>query len=422
MTQDKALEILKSGRNVFLTGEPGAGKSYTINLFTEYLRSMGRYADVTASTGIAATHINGQTIHSWSGIGIKDKVTEKDIDQIMKKSYVIRRILSAQVLIIDEISMLNGDAIDSVDKVCRAVRGSAEFMTDTKDKPFGGLQVIFVGDFFQLPPIKSEKFAFQSNAWLAADPRVCYLDEQHRQSDEKFLDLLKSLRDGKIEKRHIAILKSRNIPAPEGITRLFTHNRDVDHVNTQELAKLDGEKRTYHMGSSGIDFLIATLKKNCLSPERLDLKIGAKVMFTRNERRNKDRDFEEPRYVNGTMGKIISMDDGRVVVLTKEGIEIEAIYEEWVIEEKDIRKAMIKQIPLRLAYAITVHKCQGMSLDSATMDLGSAFEYGQGYVALSRVRSLEGLYLEGLNKMALEMHPTVIKKDGMFRSISKAAI
>lgn len=411
MTQDKALEVLKSGQNVFLTGEPGAGKSYVINLFTEYLLSMGRY--------IAATHIKGQTIHSWSGIGIKDKVTERDINAIMGKHYVVQRILNAEVLIIDEVSMLNGDAIDSVDKVCRAARGAADFMGNAGEKPFGGLQVIFVGDFFQLPPIKSDKFAFQSNAWLAADPKVCYLDEQHRQSDAIFLDLLTSLRNGTIEKRHIDILKSRNIPAPEGITRLFTHNKDVDYVNTQELAKIEGDKRVYRMASSGIDFLIATLKKNCLSPEELHLKIGAKVMFTRNEARSKERYFEDPRYVNGTIGEVVAMNDGHVVVLTNDGIEVVAMYEEWCIEDRGITKASIRQIPLRLAYAITVHKCQGMSLDTATMDLGKAFEYGQGYVALSRVRSLEGLYLEGLNEMALMMHPEVVKKDGMFRSISE---
>ena len=420
MKQLQALEILKSGKNVFLTGEPGAGKSYTINLFNDWLKQKGRYPAITASTGIAATHINGVTIHSWAGIGIKEVLTERDLKAIAEKEYVARRILSTGILIIDEISMINGQTLDNVDKVCRHIRAMNGM--DNYNTPFGGLQVIFVGDFFQLPPVskgdKQAKFAFQSDAWLAAEPQICYLTEQHRQEDQKFLDVLTALRAGKLGKKHIMALTNRKRKAPADITRLFTHNADVDRVNDEELSKIEGKMHRYQMLASGIPFLVDTLKKSCLSPETLDLKIGAPVMFTRNDQQT---DGVPGQYVNGTLGTVVAYNEKNFpIVETKDGrrISIQA-RQSWSIEEYGAVKASIEQIPLRLAWAITVHKCQGMSLDAATMDLSKSFEYGQGYVALSRVRSLDGLYLEGINSRALEMHPVVVEKDGMFRKLSE---
>lgn len=415
MKQAEALEVLKSGKNVFLTGEPGAGKSYTINLFQDWARQNGIYPDITASTGIAATHIGGQTIHSWSGIGIKDRITEADIRHTMEKQYVVERLLACKVLIIDEVSMLNAATIDAVDALMRGIRSRLLYKPELEGQAFGGVQVIFVGDFFQLPPVSKNgptKFAFESQAWLTASPVICYLTEQHRQEDGEFLEILTALRAGTFGKKHAARLAKCKREAPKDITRLFTHNADVDRVNADELAKLKGEKRTFSMTQSGVPFLCDVLRKNCLSPDELELKIGAPVMFTKNER--------EGLYVNGTLGEVAGfIDHNGVRVRLKDGREVALIgRQDWSIIEHGITKATISQLPLRLAWAITVHKCQGMSLDAATMDLGRAFEYGQGYVALSRVRSLEGLYLEGINAKALEMHPTVVERDGMFRKLS----
>ena len=421
MKQTEALEILKSGVNVFLTGEPGAGKSYTINLFNEWAkRNMSMYPSITASTGIAATHINGVTIHSWSGIGIKEVIHASDLNAIMRKDYLVRRIASAEVLIIDEISMINGETLDNVDRVCRYVRGQA-VQPSLEEKPFGGIQVIFVGDFFQLPPVskkkRKEKFAFESDAWLNAKPKICYLTEQHRQEDQQYLQILTAMRGGKLTKDQIAHLKARKKYIPQGITRLFTHNADVDQMNADELRKIPGEIKNFRMTSyvqnSAFEFMLENLKKSCLSPEVLQLKVGAPVMFTRN-------DSQGGEYVNGTLGFVTGFgSSGMPIVKTKEGrvIYVEKT-QKWSIEDHGQEKASISQVPLRLAWAITVHKCQGMSLDNAAMDLGKAFEYGQGYVALSRVRSLNGLYLEAFNERALEMHPTVVKMDGMFRKLS----
>ncbi len=407
MTQAEALEILKSGKSVFLTGEPGAGKTHVTNQFVEWCIEQGKNVAITASTGIAATHVNGMTIHSWSGMGIKKVVTKSDIKNIMSKDYSRARILNAKVLIIDEVSMLAAELVDNVNRILQYAHDNLE--------PFGGIQVVFVGDFFQLPPVVRDGptfFAFQAESWTRAGLEVCYLTEQHRQEDKVFLEILAALRQGTYNEYHHSKILERKVPFTDGqhITKLFTHNADVDLINNGELEKIQGtHKETYMMRSSGIPYMIENLKKSCLSPERLVLKVGALVMFTRN---NFDQGF-----VNGTLGEVIGFDRGLPIVRTKAGDEITADFMEWSIRDDDEELASLSQIPLRLAWAITVHKSQGMSLDSAAVDLSGAFEYGQGYVALSRVRSLSGLYLLGINNKALEMHPRVIEQDKKFRGV-----
>lgn len=412
MTQAEALNILKTGGNVFLTGEPGAGKTYTINSYVAYLRERGIEPAITASTGIAATHIGGMTIHSWSGIGIKYRLTPQDLDRISTTEYVVRRVSRAKVLIIDEISMLDAGTLDMVDLVCKEIRQS--------ELPFGGLQVILVGDFFQLPPVsvsgEGSKFAFQSNAWRELVPLVLYLTEQHRQDDPHFLGLLSAIRRGEVEEEHTEHLQRRmgHKALDKDITRLFPHNANVDLVNEAELKKLPGAPMTYSMMDTGTPALVGALKKGCLSPEKLVLKEKAVVMFTKNNPMG--------RYVNGTLGVVEKFSEaGNPVIKTREGLSIEATTSEWVVEENGSVKAKIEQLPLRLAWALTVHKSQGVSLDAAVMDLSGAFEYGQGYVALSRVRRLSGLYLLGCNSRALEVHPMILKKDAEFRAASGSA-
>lgn len=415
MRQEDALTVLKTGANVFLTGEPGAGKTHTINRYIAYLREHGIEPSVTASTGIAATHVNGMTIHSWSGIGVRRELSDWDLDSIMSREKTVERINKAKVLIIDEISMLDATTLSMVDRVLRNVRRSA-FL---QEKPFGGLQVIFVGDFFQLPPISKGSdaaFAFSSPAWIAANPIVCYLSEQHRQEDDDFLGILTAIRAGEVEELHEELLRSRLEAKPKKIvpTRLHTHNADVDRVNAESLGRIGKSGRVYTMESRGSAALVESLKRSCLSPEKLELKEGAAVMFTRNN--------FEAGYVNGTLGTIESFGtDGVPVVRTFDGRRIRAETAEWSMQDGSRILARLTQVPLRLAWAITVHKSQGMSLDAASMDLSRAFEYGQGYVAISRVRTLEGLFLEGLNRRALELHPLVVERDRYFRDASEAA-
>lgn len=428
MTQDEALAILKTGANVFLTGEPGAGKSHTVNQYVTYLRAHAIEVAITASTGIAATHIGGMTIHSWSGIGIKDKLTKSDIQHIKDLPHYAKRIKKAKVLIIDEVSMLDGKIFALVDRVCQGVRDSVD--------PFGGLQVVCVGDFFQLPPVVRRKvaseddlwsqlpqedtlpeFAFQSEAWLAFDPTVCYLTEQHRQDDPVFLDVLAAIRANRVDERHIrhieTRLRTRDVLANEQTTNLFSHNIDVDQVNDVELGKLPTKPIAFAMSLRGPKALTDVLKKGCLSPELLKLKQGASVMFTKNNPQGK--------FVNGTLGTVIDFDKEThfPIVETRSGTRVAVEPTEWIIEEGGETRAKITQLPLRLAWAMTIHKSQGMSLDAAVMDLRQAFEFGQGYVALSRVRHFSGLYLLGYNQQSLRVHPAVLEEDQYLRAQSE---
>lgn len=396
------------GKNVFLTGEPGAGKSYTVNAYVAYLRAHGVEVAVTASTGIAATHIGGMTIHSWSGIGIKKTLNRHELAEIVGRDKLVKRIKTTQVLIIDEISMLDGFMLSAVDAVCKAVRNSWE--------PFGGLQIIFVGDFFQLPPVARDgdevMFSFASRAWREAAPTVCYLSEQHRQEDQEFLAILSAVRLGEVSAEHRQTLLSRKSKVEGEITKLFSHNADVDRINAGELAKLPGQAVTLTMRHQGAKPLVEQLMRGCLSPEKLVLKVGAKVMFTKNN--------PEKGFVNGTTGTVESFQKGSnyPVVKLRSGRTIIAEPMDWSVIIDGSPAAMIFQVPLRLAWAMTVHKSQGMSLDSAYVDLSTAFVFGQGYVALSRVRALSGLFLGGLNERSLQVDPQVLECDQEFREQS----
>lgn len=413
MTQNAALDILKTGANVFLTGEPGAGKTYVINQYIAWLEAAGLSVAVTASTGIAATHIGGMTIHSWSGIGIRDTLTQYDLDKISTNEKVTRRAKKAHVLIIDEVSMLDGRLLDMVNLVLKTVR--------QREEPFGGLQVVFVGDFFQLPPVTrrgdSMLYSFQSRAWSDSLLLTCYLSEQHRQEDNLFLGLLKSIRLNQVEEDHYTLLAEQTSIAYENIepTKLYTHNADVDTFNNQRLRELAGHTKTFRMHGKGGRVLVESLMRNCLSPETLELKEEAMVMFTKNN-------FEKG-YVNGTLGRVIDFDrtDGWPIVRTSDGRTIKAESTSWEVAEDGKVRATIEQVPLRLAWAITVHKSQGMSLDAAEIDLSKAFVYGQGYVALSRVRALAGLKLSGMNPNALAVDPRVVAQDVRFKDDSQSA-
>ncbi len=429
MTQAQALSVLKSGANVFLTGEPGSGKTFTANEYLSYARARGIEVAVTASTGIAAVHMGGMTIHSWSGIGIKDKLSKHDLDSIAKNKRIAKRIQRAQILIIEEISMLPAMTFSLVDSVCRRVKQSP--------LPFGGLQVIFVGDFFQLPPIMKKepvtensqisfikelppaRFSYDSQVWKDIRPAVCYLTEQHRQDDINFLAILSAIRKNAFTTDHLRVLQTRKIEysaSPKGVPKLFSHNANVDYVNNEVLSKIPNIPHIYSMSFHGPDALAATLQKWCLSPAELELKAGAAVMFTKNNQKD--------GFVNGTLGTVETFDTetGYPVVRTRAGRKINVVPMDWALEENGEILARITQLPLRLAWAITVHKSQGMSLDEAVVDLSSVFEFGQGYVALSRVRRLSGLYLLGWNTRAFQVHPEVFKQDEKFRADSEGTL
>lgn len=471
MRQSSALDILKTGQNVFLTGSAGSGKTYTLNQYIDYLRARRVPVAVTASTGIAATHMNGTTIHSWSGIGIKDELTDRDLTSLSRKQFLADRLKDTAVLIIDEISMLHAKQINLVSQVLKHVRKN--------DKAFGGIQVVVAGDFFQLPPIGSkgesnrEKFAFMSEAWLDAKFHICYLSEQHRQVSEAanggldLDDILNQIRRQEVTFDAIAALEAtfdQNVDIKR--TRLYTHNLNVNKINDKELADLSGEMMRFEATSVGDTKLVETLKKTVRTQDDLVLKVGAKVMFIKNN--------TELGVSNGTMGELIGfaavkIDDSKdnsdnliedddsdkdsdvgndkqtaksakekakkdkaktkmpttqkmPVVRLNTGREVIAEPEEWIIEDEtgDVL-ASYEQVPLCLAWAITIHKSQGMTLEAAEIDLSRTFELGQGYVALSRLKSLAGLQLLGMNDMSLQLDPLARGADKRFLVLSDEA-
>jgi ATP-dependent exoDNAse (exonuclease V) alpha subunit len=416
MTQAEALDILKLGHNVFLTGPAGSGKTHLLNKYINFLKD--NYVDVgiTASTGIAATHMGGTTIHSWTGMGIKDSLNKGDLEELKSRKYLRDRFDRTQVLVIDEVSMLHHFRLDLIDQICRHMKNS--------DAPFGGMQIILCGDFFQLPPVARSgeplaQFAYEAEIWKEANFKICYLEEQHRQTDSAFLKVLNEIRGNRLSEEGMKHLlsRSKNLAHSPKVandlkepTRLHTHNIDVDEINQRELIKLHGQQREYQMESKGRKPLVDSLIKSCLAPEVLRLKVGAKVMFVKNN-------FEEG-YVNGTLGKVIGFDYDGPIVQTTHGKNIHVKTANWLIEEEGKAKASIGQYPLRLAWAITVHKSQGMSLDAIEVDLSKSFEKGMGYVALSRVRSLEGLTLLGLNEIAVQVRGEVLDFDEELKKIS----
>ncbi|MFA6098050.1 MAG: PIF1 family ATP-dependent DNA helicase [Patescibacteria group bacterium] len=414
MRQAEALEILKMGHNVFLTGPAGSGKTFLLNKYIGYLKKNKVEMAITASTGLAATHLNGRTIHSWCGMGISQSLDDAQINHLKKKKHLNSSIRQAKVLIIDEISMLNAKRLDLVNAICQAFRQDA--------RPFGGIQVIFCGDFFQLPPVtrnedEDGRFVIESEIWGNMDIKICYLEEQHRQADRRFLKVLNDIRSNQVTPGTVNILKTRfNKPIENKIrpTKLYTHNHSVDAENFSELDKLEGAEVPYEMRSEGVQHLVKSLKDSyCLAPETLKLKINAVVMFVKNN-------FTKG-YINGTLGRVTGFDgeSGFPVVETISGDKIIASPEKWGIEDNGSVIASVIQVPLRLAWAITVHKSQGMSLDCAEMDLSKTFEYGMGYVALSRVKALSGIKLSGLNDLALKVNQKIVDLDKDFFRMSQ---
>ena len=413
MEQEKALAILKSGRNVFLTGSAGTGKTYLLNQFIQHLKDAQIKVAVTASTGIAATHIKGNTIHSWAGIGIKQHLSQKDLVLLKSKKYLMEQFKNTKVLIIDEVSMLHKEQLNAVDQVLRFCM--------KEDAAFGGLQVILCGDFFQLPPIgqyrerSSDKFAFMADSWQAAKFNICYLTKQYRQQDNRLHYILDEIRKGTVSEQSKTWLKeASNTEFDEGIlpTKLYTHNEDVDEINNQHLTDLPGKSRFFKASTSGDKTLVATLKKSVLTRNEMQLKIGAKVMFVKNN--------PEKGYINGTLGEIIEYSSlGFPVVKTHDNEKIIASSEEWsIVDENGKALASYKQIPLRLAWAITVHKSQGMTLDAAELDLTKTFEKGQGYVALSRLRDIDHLRLINFNDVSLQVDGLAMKADKRFKELT----
>ena len=413
--QNTALNILKTGNNVFITGSAGTGKTYLLNKFTFYLKSRKITPTIVAPTGIAASHLQGQTIHSFFSLGIRETIDDYYIESLLEKKYLQTRFSKLKVLIIDEISMVSPEMFLAMDKILRAFKKN--------NTPFGGVQTILSGDFFQLPPIskvpKDKRFAWQSPSWKELELKTCYLQEKFRQDDNVLISILDEIRSGSVSSNSYDILNSRHhkdLDIDFTPTKLYTHNMDVDRINSDELNKVNNPSFTFKYKSEGTAKNIEKIFKSSLVLEEITLKKDAVVMFIKNN--------HELGFVNGTTGVITDFDKetGLPLVKTSYGAIIKLGLEDWTIEnDSGSIVAKVSQVPLKLAWAITIHKSQGMTLDSAEIDLSKTFEVGQGYVALSRIKNIDGLRLMGLNDKALTVDPLILHIDDRIKAASKKA-
>jgi ATP-dependent DNA helicase PIF1 len=434
--QRAAFDAVMSGENCFITGPGGTGKSFLIGSIVTAMSITKRRIAVTALTGCAALLLGcgAKTLHSWAGVGLGKDPVPTIVANIKKKTRAkpLRNWLQTATLIIDEVSMMTPDLFEKLDAVGRAVRGSAA--------PFGGLQIILVGDFFQLPPIvadpKAMRFLFQSPLWPEVVDRTIELTEIVRQPDPTFQDLLNACRRGNLKEEHIGLLQGRmDLPwRDEEIrpTLLFSRRAEVNMINQSNLDALEGElfafkvrtvfdpdlptSRRPDLADEAVQRAIAAHDGDAPYDQELTLRVGAQVMLIYN------LDPEEG-LVNGSRGVVrrVLLPDGKEpvpVVLFKNGKEVAISRAAWELD--DLKGVMRSQVPLRLAYACTIHKSQGATLDSALIDIGpNVFEFGQAYVALSRARSLDSLYIWALDPRAIRAHPAVV---AFYESLNKDGV
>ncbi len=416
--QQYALDRLCEGKNVFLTGPGGTGKSYFIEQVRRQLGSDGKKIGVTALTGCAAILLGhgSKTLHSWAGIGLGKGTVGEIIKGIRSNRRAAINWLTTNILIIDEISMMPADLFDKLNEVAKVIRKSSA--------PFGGLQVLLVGDFYQLPPIADgpveAKFAFEGAAWSSVVHETVVLNQIHRQAEETFRDMLGRVRVGAASEADVTLLRSRLGLDWQSLeirpTLLFSRRAMVDKINAVNLGKLEGEimtwkAKTLFVGTAGspkasteeLERAVTTFDRDGPYDETLQLKLRSQVMLTVNL--NLDHGL-----VNGSRGVIVGFDtrgaEPLPVVLFKNGLKETVGRHSWYLD--DFQQVVRSQIPLRLAWAGTIHKAQGATLDCALVDIGrSTFEYGQAYVALSRVKSLDSLYVYEFAEDAIRAHPRV---------------
>ena len=398
LEQIAVIEAFESGRNIFVTGGAGSGKSYLLNFLKQNYSKFG--LEVAASTGVAALNIGGSTIHSWAGIGLANLPIEQIIENLLsvKAAKARRRIRQTRALAIDEVSMISAEVLEILDQVFRAVRQN--------DKPMGGMQLLLFGDFLQLPPVNAGSsnfnFCFNSKIWEDLDLQSFCLKKIFRQSDEKFVRILQNLRLGQIEESDIEALESRlNAKDKSGAikpTILTTHNAKVEKINQLELQKIPRVQTSFEAKYFGLPDRIEFLKKNCIAQQCLNLKVGAQVMMIKNT-------YQKDGIINGSLGIVrdFSVKKSYPIVEFAGGKIMTIGPEEWLVERFDREKNLVvtdagmTQIPLILAWAMTIHKSQGLTLDKISCDLSDIFTPGQAYVALSRARNLEGVFIESIN-------------------------
>lgn len=399
--QKDILDKIKIGRNVFISGVAGTGKTYTINNITDWAKATEKNVGITASTGISALLINGKTIHSFLGLGLGKKTVKELVVNINKKIFIKRRILFLELLIIDEISMLGLSLFEKIDQILSSIRNNS--------RPFGGIQVVFCGDFAQLPPV-NDKYCFLSPVWKSLTLESVYLTKNYRQiEDQPFQDILNRLRWGICSQEDLDILLDTYHNSFSDIkpTILYTKNINVQTLNEQKMKELNQEIIVYKniFSSEKSKFIAKTQNID----ETVSLCLGAQVILTRNI------DLEIG-LVNGSRGIITKIEKERVKVKFKIG-------EHWIsfvkndLSDKENMSIWCSYLPLKLAYALTIHKSQGMTIDCLEVDLSDTFEYGQAYTAISRAKNLKSIKIINVRTNCFKTHPQVIEFYKIFSSL-----
>ncbi|KAF5020384.1 hypothetical protein F66182_7592 [Fusarium sp. NRRL 66182] len=446
--------VVRQGQSVFFTGPAGTGKSVLLkkiiqSLAAKYLGD-GKRIGVTASTGVAAQNIGGTTLHRFAGIGLGQAPTEKLIRDIVEDKRKLWDWLNARVLIVDEISMIDCVLFDKLDEIARAVRG--------RNLPFGGIQLVLSGDFFQLPPVRkgsddgSPKFCFESESWHHAVQHTIGLTQIYRQRDAEFTAILNQIREGCLSPISVGRLRKLHRPLADNgaeATELFPLRREADWANSRRLRNINAPAYSYTAKDGGIitnPHVRKMLLSDCIAPESLTLKIGAQVMCIKNV---------DETLVNGSQGRIVGFantesfwhhgwedDDAhhdtvlprKLDDMIQEGLPLYPVVrfvtpdgstrihfcepEEWAVErwvpdpwEEDgwrVEKLATRtQVPLLLAWALSIHKAQGQTLHRVKVDLNRVFETGHTYVALSRATSMEGLQVLNFDPNKVRVHPKV---------------
>ena len=419
--QEQAMQVFHDGGNMFLTGPGGTGKTALIRKMVDLCKTAGKKVQVCALTGCAAVLLNCQakTVHSWAGIGLANGDTDFIVKRVATNKFKAANWKKIDVLIIDEVSMMSQKIFEILNSIGRCVR---------KDpKPFGGLQVIFSGDFYQLPPVDDRQnedpaasaFCFESPDWPGTFPLVVQLKKIFRQTDNAYTTILNQIRVGKLFKSALETLTphiGKVLPSTFVPTILLPRRREAELINAAELEKLPSEKKVYTLtraetltekaqpvkiSAEQREMEHTFLMNNIMADKEIILKKGAQVMCIANI----DMESAEP-IVNGSQGIIIDFVGNLPLVQFNNGARRTVGWHTW--NSETYPSIGVKQIPLIYAWAITIHKAQGVSLDMAQIDAGSnIFECGQTYVALSRIKSLEGLYLTAFNPQKIKVNKKV---------------
>lgn len=395
--QQAALDALIGTDNVFLTGAAGSGKSF---LLRHYLKDKDpKTYPVLATTGSAAILVGGRTFHSFFGLGIMEGGVQATVERASRNRRLIRRLRDVETVVIDEISMLSASTLKAAELIAREARGKA--------RPWGGLRIIAVGDFCQLPPVsmfkREKEWAFLDQTWRTSEFRPAILREIMRTTDREFLRILNLVRYGHVTGDVAEFLENRCRPVPDNFegTRLFARRDDVERYNLERLDRLKAPLHHFETVYRGNAKAIEDFKRHAPIPETISLREGALVMLRQNDVKN--------RWVNGSLGHLRQIAPNHLLIELMSGREVMVEKADFtLLDAEGLPAVTASNFPVTLAYAVTIHKAQGTTLDQMTVDLRRLWEPGQAYVALSRARSSDALWIEGWHESSIFLDPAVL--------------